>query len=86
MADTDLLQPSILRQIGDKLYEKRKAAALEVEQIVKRLAQQNDKNRIRLIIDKLIGEYAFSTQSNNRKACNNPLTSHGGHAPLAAPS
>ncbi|KAJ9506549.1 hypothetical protein QJQ45_019610, partial [Haematococcus lacustris] len=52
MADTDLLQPSILRQIGDKLYEKRKAAALEVEQIVKRLAQQNDKNRIRLIIDK----------------------------------
>jgi hypothetical protein len=38
---------------GDKLYEKRKLGALEVEQIVKRLAQQNDYHRIRLIIDKV---------------------------------
>eukprot|EP00955_Chlamydomonas_euryale_P097627 365087-Chlamydomonas_euryale.AAC.4 len=29
----DLLPPAVLRQIGDKLYEKRKVAALEVEQV-----------------------------------------------------
>lgn len=51
----------------DKLYEKRKIAALEVEQIVKRLAAVNDQQRIRLIIDKLISEYAFSPQANHRK-------------------
>lgn len=42
-------------------------AALEVEQIVKRLAAANDHTRIRAIIDKLISEYAFSPQANHRK-------------------
>lgn len=48
----ELLPPAVLRQIGDKLYDKRKAAALEVEQIVKRLVAQNDHYRIRAIVDK----------------------------------
>lgn len=64
----ELLPQAVLRQIGDKLYEKRKVAALEVEQIVKRLAAANDQARIRLIIDKLIAEYSFSPQANHRKA------------------
>lgn len=58
---------AVLRQIGDKLYEKRKVAALEVEQIVKRLAAAGDQARIRAIIEKLIAEYAFSPQANHRK-------------------
>eukprot|EP00201_Polytomella_parva_P000025 CAMPEP_0175039508 /NCGR_PEP_ID=MMETSP0052_2-20121109/630_1 /TAXON_ID=51329 ORGANISM="Polytomella parva, Strain SAG 63-3" /NCGR_SAMPLE_ID=MMETSP0052_2 /ASSEMBLY_ACC=CAM_ASM_000194 /LENGTH=479 /DNA_ID=CAMNT_0016301383 /DNA_START=141 /DNA_END=1576 /DNA_ORIENTATION=+ len=63
----ELLPQTVLRQIGDKMYEKRKLAALEVEQIIKRLAQQNDQHRIRIIIDKLIGEFAFSAVANHRK-------------------
>jgi vacuole morphology and inheritance protein 14 len=69
VAGEELLPQAVLRQIGDKLYEKRKVAALEVEQIVKRLAAANDHHRIRLIIDKLISEYAFSAQANHRKVC-----------------
>ena len=45
MATGELLPPAVLRQIGDKLYEKRKLAALEVEQIIKRLAAANDQHR-----------------------------------------
>jgi hypothetical protein len=67
VASDELLPTAVLRQIGDKLYEKRKLAALDVEQLIKRLAAQNDQHRIRLIIDKLIGEYAFSSQANHRK-------------------
>eukprot|EP00198_Chlamydomonas_reinhardtii_P009884 XP_001699221.1 predicted protein [Chlamydomonas reinhardtii] len=63
----ELLPAAVLRQIGDKLYEKRKVAALEVEQLIKRLAAQNDQHRIRLTVDKLISDYAFSSQANHRK-------------------
>jgi vacuole morphology and inheritance protein 14 len=35
-----LLTQVVLRGIGDKLYDKRKAAALEVEQLVKNLARE----------------------------------------------
>ncbi|KAG2488883.1 hypothetical protein HYH03_012677 [Edaphochlamys debaryana] len=66
-SEGELLPASVLRQIGDKLYDRRKSAALEVEQLIKRLAAQNDQHRIRLIIDKLISEYAFSSQPNHRK-------------------
>ncbi|GIL89811.1 hypothetical protein Vretimale_16501 [Volvox reticuliferus] len=67
VASDELLPAAVLRQIGDKLYEKRKFAALDVEQLIKRLAAQNDQHRIRLIIDKLISEYSFSSQANHRK-------------------
>ena len=32
-ADGELLPSAVVRNIGDKLYEKRKTAALEVEQV-----------------------------------------------------
>lgn len=67
MVEGDFLPPAVLRGIGDKLYDKRKQSALEVEQIIKRLALQNDQHRIRLIIDKLISDYAFSALANHRK-------------------
>jgi hypothetical protein len=67
VAAEELLPQAVLRQIGDKLYEKRKMAALEVEQIVKRLAAAGDTAKISSIIDKLISEFAFSPQANHRK-------------------
>lgn len=67
VASEELLPQAVLRQIGDKLYEKRKMAALEVEQIVKRLATAGDTSKISSIIDKLIAEFAFSPQANHRK-------------------
>ena len=39
---SDLLHESVRRNLSDKLYEKRKAAALEVEQVTKHLAQSGD--------------------------------------------
>lgn len=35
-----LLTQQVLRGLGDKLYDKRKLAALEVEQLVKNLARE----------------------------------------------
>ena len=58
---------SVVRSIGDKLYEKRKCAALEVEQLVKSLAATGNTKRVGQIIDKLIADFAFSPQANYRK-------------------
>eukprot|EP00197_Chlamydomonas_leiostraca_P006683 CAMPEP_0202873426 /NCGR_PEP_ID=MMETSP1391-20130828/23249_1 /ASSEMBLY_ACC=CAM_ASM_000867 /TAXON_ID=1034604 /ORGANISM="Chlamydomonas leiostraca, Strain SAG 11-49" /LENGTH=390 /DNA_ID=CAMNT_0049554645 /DNA_START=42 /DNA_END=1210 /DNA_ORIENTATION=+ len=66
MAD-DILPPNVLRLISDKLYEKRKLAALEIEQLVKKLAAAGDHGRVRLLVDKLVSEYAFTVQPNHRK-------------------
>ncbi|DBA99543.1 TPA: hypothetical protein ACH3X3_012124 [Trebouxia sp. C0006] len=61
------LPHSVVRGIGDKLYEKRKCAALEVEQLVKSLAAAGNTKRVGQIIDKLIEDFAFSPQANYRK-------------------
>eukprot|EP00892_Ulva_mutabilis_P010669 jgi/Ulvmu1/7975/UM004_0208.1 len=61
-----ILPPSVLRNIGDKMYEKRKQAALEVEQIVKHQSSIGHPERVSSIIDKLV-EDTKSTQPNHRK-------------------
>ncbi|GAA0154628.1 scaffold/adaptor protein [Lithospermum erythrorhizon] len=58
---------AVLRNLADKLYEKRKNAALELEGIVKQLAAAGDHDRISAIIKLLAGEYANSPQANYRK-------------------
>ena len=63
----DELPYSVVRGIGDKLYEKRKCAALEVEQLVKNLAAAGNTRRVGQIIDRLVQDYAFSPQANHRK-------------------
>lgn len=63
----DPLPATVQRTIGDKLYEKRKSAALEVEQLVKALAVGNQTARIHAIIDRLVNDYASSPQANSRK-------------------
>ncbi|KAF5837786.1 vacuolar 14 Fab1-binding region-domain-containing protein [Dunaliella salina] len=67
MPDDELLSASVLRQIGHAQYDKRKMAALEVEQTVKRLSKSHDEARVQKVVDKLIAEYAFSPQANHRK-------------------
>ncbi|CAL8466856.1 g6392 [Coccomyxa elongata] len=67
-ADVDtLLSQVVLRGLGDKLYDKRKAAALEVEQLVKTLAREGNWTSVVQILDHLIEDYAYSPQANCRK-------------------
>ncbi|VFQ69810.1 unnamed protein product [Cuscuta campestris] len=58
---------AVLRNLSDKLYEKRKNAALELEGIVKQLAAAGDHDKITSVINLLAHEYAYSPQANNRK-------------------
>ncbi|KAG0465729.1 hypothetical protein HPP92_019893 [Vanilla planifolia] len=68
MADAlSVIPPSVLRNLSDKLYEKRKNAALEVEGIVKQLAQAGDHDKITAVINLLVTEFAYSPQANHRK-------------------
>lgn len=60
----------VLRNLGDRNYEKRKQAALEIEHLIKEINSQsgdNPKDSIHQIIRVLVKDYAFSTQSNHRK-------------------
>ncbi|TYJ41016.1 hypothetical protein E1A91_A04G182400v1 [Gossypium mustelinum] len=68
MADAHSVVPaSVLRNLSDKLYEKRKNAALEVEGIVKQLAALGDHEKISAVISLLTTEYTYSPQANHRK-------------------
>jgi vacuole morphology and inheritance protein 14 len=61
------LSPSVLRNLADKLYEKRKTAALEVESVVKSLTAAQDHEKISNIIALLTCDFALSSQANHRK-------------------
>ncbi|XP_020596344.1 protein VAC14 homolog [Phalaenopsis equestris] len=68
MADAmSILPASVLRNLADKLYEKRKNAALEVEGIVKQLAQAGEHEKIEAVLNLLVLEYTYSPQANHRK-------------------
>ncbi|XP_057445520.1 protein VAC14 homolog [Lotus japonicus] len=58
---------AVLRNLADKLYEKRKNAALEVEGILKQLATAGDHDKITAVINLLTTEYTYSPQANHRK-------------------
>ncbi|KAF9677462.1 hypothetical protein SADUNF_Sadunf08G0110200 [Salix dunnii] len=66
MADA-VIPTAVLRNLSDKLYEKRKNAALEVEGIVKSLAAAGDHEKISSVINLLTYEFTYSPQSNHRK-------------------
>ncbi len=61
------LQLSISRNLSDKLYEKRKLGALEVEQLIKELNAQKDEERIKNVINHLVTNFSDSNQGNYRK-------------------
>ncbi|KEH40594.1 VAC14-like protein [Medicago truncatula] len=68
MADALTVMPAaVLRNLADKLYEKRKNAALEVEGIVKQLASAGDHDKITAVITLLTTEFTYSPQANHRK-------------------
>ncbi|XP_038702161.1 protein VAC14 homolog isoform X2 [Tripterygium wilfordii] len=62
-----VIPASVLRNLPDKLYEKRKNAALEVEGIVKQLAAAGDHEKISAVITLLTTDYTYSPQANHRK-------------------
>ncbi|XP_057478120.1 protein VAC14 homolog isoform X2 [Actinidia eriantha] len=68
MADVlSVIPAAVLRNLSDKLYEKRKNAALEVEGIVKQLAVAGDHDKITAVINLLTNEFTYSPQANHRK-------------------
>jgi len=63
-----LLNQQILRNLGDRSYDKRKQAALDIEQIVRQASQQSQGSQhITSIINVLVNDYTYSTMPNHRK-------------------
>ncbi|KAL6003427.1 hypothetical protein ACLOJK_023650 [Asimina triloba] len=69
MADAlSVIPAAVIRSLSDKLYEKRKNAALEkLEGVVKQLAAAGDHDRITAVINLLTTEFTYSPQANHRK-------------------
>ena len=65
--DPELLQQTITRNLGDRSYDKRKNAALDIENLVKQLQENGESERIRGIIAILGKDFACSTNANHRK-------------------
>lgn len=63
----DGLPQVVARNLGDRSYEKRKAAALELEHYIKELNDRGDSETVQHAIGILQSEYANSTQPNRRK-------------------
>jgi vacuole morphology and inheritance protein 14 len=61
------LPPAILRGLGDRSYDKRKAAALEVTSLIKTLQESGEKDRISNVINLLAQEFALSKNVHHRK-------------------
>lgn len=67
-----LLHPSLLllsqnRGLADARYERRKAAALEIETVTRRLHAAGHTEKVGAIIRRLGEEFAFSPEPNHRK-------------------
>ncbi|SCU77873.1 LAMI_0A02630g1_1 [Lachancea mirantina] len=54
------MDKSLIKGLSDKLYEKRKATALELEKLVKQCLAEGDFARIDNIIDELCRDYAYA--------------------------
>uniref|UniRef100_A0A0E0KAQ1 Vacuolar protein 14 C-terminal Fig4-binding domain-containing protein n=1 Tax=Oryza punctata TaxID=4537 RepID=A0A0E0KAQ1_ORYPU len=62
-----IIPGAVLRNLSDKLYEKRKNAALEIEGIVKQLATAGEHDKISAVIALLTNDFTMSPQANHRK-------------------
>lgn len=54
-------------RLGDRSYDKRKTAALEVTSLIKSLQENGDKERIRNVVNLLAGEFSRSRNVHHRK-------------------
>ena len=61
------LPPAVVRALSDKLYERRKSAALEVEAIVKNLNVCGENDAARALVTSLARDFARSPHANHRK-------------------
>ncbi|KAI8491112.1 PtdIns(3,5)P(2) sythesis regulation factor [Branchiostoma belcheri] len=61
------LSLSTVRALNDKLYEKRKVAALEIEKMVKEFSTANNSSQIQQLIRVLTDEFAVSNNPHSRK-------------------
>ena len=66
-AEADELPPAVLRALSDKLYERRKVAALEVERAVKNLNSKGDHKGAMALVESLARDFARSPNANHRK-------------------
>ncbi|XP_077309665.1 protein VAC14 homolog [Lithobates pipiens] len=68
-AERDLspLTPNIVRALTDKMYEKRKVAALEIEKLVREFVAQSNTAQIKHVIQILSQEFALSMHPHSRK-------------------
>ncbi|KAI9773474.1 MAG: hypothetical protein M1840_007691 [Geoglossum simile] len=72
------MDASIQRLLNDKLYDKRKVGALDLERVVREACAGGDRERVQKIIDQLCHEYAY--------AVHQPHARNGGLIGLAAAS
>ncbi|CZS95149.1 probable enzyme activator VAC14 [Rhynchosporium agropyri] len=70
------MEPSIQRALNDKLYDKRKVGALDLERVIRDLAAAKEFDRIKKIIQQLCNDYAY--------AVHQPHARNGGLIGLAA--
>ena len=64
---TDPLPTSVTKLLTDKLYEKRKTAALDVEKIIRDNLNTNNNTEISKIVKFLSNSYVLSQNQNNKK-------------------
>jgi vacuole morphology and inheritance protein 14 len=62
-----IVPPSVLRGLADKLYERRKIAALEIEGITKKMASLGRHDSIEALIKMLTDDFTYSAQVHYRK-------------------
>ncbi|EPS44590.1 hypothetical protein H072_1377 [Dactylellina haptotyla CBS 200.50] len=72
------MDPAIGRSLNDKLYDKRKMGALELEKLIRDHLTNNDTDKIKQIIDQLVQDFAY--------AVHQPHARNGGLIGLAAAS
>ncbi|KAG6030180.1 hypothetical protein E4U41_000159 [Claviceps citrina] len=70
------MDPNIQRALNDKLYDKRKVGALELERVIRELVVSKDYQRVHDILEQLCNDYAY--------AVHQPHARNGGLIGLAA--
>ncbi|KAK0713818.1 vacuolar protein 14 C-terminal Fig4p binding-domain-containing protein [Lasiosphaeria miniovina] len=70
------MDPNIQRALNDKLYDKRKVGALELERVIRELVTVKDYPRVEAVLDQLCNDYAY--------AVHQPHARNGGLIGLAA--
>ncbi|KAL1891821.1 hypothetical protein Sste5346_007363 [Sporothrix stenoceras] len=60
------MDPSIQRALNEKLYEKRKIGALELERSIRELVATKDTAAVEAILDQLCNEYAYAVHQHSR--------------------